>query len=286
MAQGIKFAVDHGASVINLSLGESEQSATLLAAIQYANARNVVVVAAAGNDPNTASFPASYPQVISVGATTADGTGVADFSSKISRVDLAAPGENVLTSWWDTGSQKDGWAWVQGTSFATPMVAGTVALLKWVNPNLTVEQVRSILTGSAHSLSGAQGSGAGQLDSGEALRRALLPAYAAIWQPADRPVSSGAATRSWEWGPASWFVGTEDYAQPQRAAAGRLLSTRAAWRSPTPGDRPLSTWYVTNGLLVKELISGQMQVGPDQFVARGPAQVKVAGDPDDSNGPT
>lgn len=68
IAQGIYYAVDHGASVINLSLGSSSPSATLESSIDYAYNHNVVVVAASGNSPDQASFPASYPETISVGA--------------------------------------------------------------------------------------------------------------------------------------------------------------------------------------------------------------------------
>lgn len=286
VAQAIHFAVDHGAAVINLSLGEVQQSPTLLDAIQYAYDRNVVIVAAAGNDPNQASFPASYPQVISVGATTADGKAVASFTSQISRVDIGAPGMGVLTDWWDAASQQNGWAWVEGTSFATPMVSGTVALLKSINPKLTVEQVRAILTGTAHPLSKNQGVGAGLLDAGEAVRHALLPDYVSVWQPADRPVAAGAATRTWEWGPNSWQVGTEPYTDSQQGQRLVAYFDKARMEINNPYGDPNSPWFVTTGLLVTEMISGQMQVGNDSFQPRGPAQIPVAGDPDDTSGPT
>ncbi|HEX3723128.1 MAG TPA: S8 family serine peptidase [Nitrolancea sp.] len=286
IAQGVYYAVDHGASVINLSLGSDTPSATLEGAIQYAYSHNVVVVAAAGNTPDAASFPASYADTISVGAATNAGDDIASFSSKISRVDLSAPGVSILTTYWDS-SDGDTWALVSGTSFATPMVTGTVALMHSVAPNLTVEQIRSILTGTARkTLPADQGGGAGLLDSAAALRQALLPNFANTWAPLDHPVTTGAVQRTWNWGPNAFAVTTEPYAEAQEGQRLVVYFDKARMEITNPYGDSSNVWYVTNGLLVSEMISGRLQLGVQEFQQRQPAQIPVAGDPDDTTGPT
>lgn len=286
IAQGIFYAVDHGAAVINLSLGSDTPSATLEGAIQYAYSHNVVVVAAAGNTPDAASFPASYADTISVGAATNAGDNVASFSSKISRVDLSAPGVNILSTYWDS-SDGNTWALVSGTSFATPMVSGTVALMHSVDPNLTVEQIRSILTGTTRqTLPANQGGGAGLLDSAAALRQALLPNFAKTWAPLDKPVATGAVQRTWNWGPNAFAVTTEPYAEAQEGQRLVVYFDKARMEITNPYSDSSNVWYVTNGLLVSEMISGRLQLGVQEFQQRQPAQIPVAGDPDDTTGPT
>ncbi len=285
IAQGIYYAVDNGASVINLSLGSDTPSATLEDSIKYAYNHNVVVVAAAGNKPDQASFPASYPQTISVGAATTAGDSVAGFSSKISRVDLSAPGVDILTTYWQIGTGND-WALVSGTSFSTPMVTGTVALMHSIDPSLTVEQVRSILTETAKkSLQSDQGAGAGLLDAGAAVRRVLLPHFTDVWSPLDQPVEAGLVQRTWNWGPNAFDVTTEPYAEAQQGERLVVYFDKSRMEISNPYGDKSSAWYVTNGLLVSEMITGRLQLGVQEFQQRQPAQIPVAGDPDDTTGP-
>jgi subtilisin family serine protease len=286
IAQGIYYAVDHGAAVINLSLGSDTPSATLEDSIKYAYSHNVVVVAASGNNPNQASFPASYNDTISVGAATNAGDNVASFSSRISRVDLSAPGVDILTTYWEA-SIGNTWALTSGTSFSTPMVSGTVALMHSVDPNLTVEQIRSVLTGTARkTLPANQGGGAGLLDSAEALRHVLLPEFANTWEPLDHPVAAGAVQRTWNWGPNAFAVTTEPYVQAQQGQRLVAYFDKARMEITNPYGDTGSVWYVTNGLLVSEMISGRLQLGIQEFQQRQPAEIPVAGDPDDTSGPT
>jgi thermitase len=149
LVEGIYYAVDHGAAVINLSLGTDVESAKLKDAVDYAYNHNVEVVAAAGNQSGGVAYPANYGHAISVAATNAEGRGLASFSSRISRVDASAPGVGVYTTAWNATSG-NGWQAESGTSFATPTVAGVLALMRSVNPSLTVEDVRHALTGTAH----------------------------------------------------------------------------------------------------------------------------------------
>lgn len=106
------------------------------------------------------------------------------------------------------------------------------------------------------------------------------------WEREDRLVAASAVSRSWVWGPAPLLVTTEPY---QDAPGGRRLVVywdKARMEVTTlSGDRG-SRWYVTNGLLVRELITGQVQVGDALFERREPATIPVAGDLDDPIGPT
>ena len=113
-------------------------------------------------------------------------------------------------------------------------------------------------------------------------------AFADTWNRTDEPVASIAASRTWIWGPGPFSNGIpEQYAEGannQRLVQYFDKSRMEITTDPAVG--PDSTWYVTNGLLSKELITGAMQTGDNSFVQRGPAAVNVAGDQDDPDGPT
>jgi len=171
IANGIMYAVDHHAKVINLSLGSYSYGILLKSAIDYAFDHGVVVVAAAGNnDTDLPAYPASYSNVISVGATT-ETDGKASFSNYGSTVDIVAPGTNI----WSTLPREGGIARYgseSGTSMASPIVAGTSALLLAKNPNLTVDDVTNIILKSAKDLGtpGADNTfGYGRVDVNNAL---------------------------------------------------------------------------------------------------------------------
>jgi thermitase len=149
IADGIIFAADHGASVINMSLGGSSNSDTLTAAVNYAISKNVVVVAAAGNgSDNTCAvnYPAAIPPVIAVGATD-ENDALAFFSCTGPQVDLVAPGVNILSTVAPAGTDTD-----DGTSFASPMVAGVAALVRSLNPNMSVGDVTRYIDFEADDL--------------------------------------------------------------------------------------------------------------------------------------
>ncbi len=169
-ALGIIWAADHGANVINLSLGGSTSSAAEQSAITYAQGRGVLIVAAAGNDASTAhEYPASYPGVIAVGAT--NGSSRASFSNYGSWVTLAAPGVNIFSTTPTAGSTLFAakYAHGDGTSFSTPLVAGEAALIKADDPTATTSTLRTALVHSAHGFAGL-GLGAGRVDFSAALR--------------------------------------------------------------------------------------------------------------------
>ncbi len=132
IAQAIIHAADHGAKIINMSLGGSSGSPTTDSAISYARSRGVTLLAAAGNDGCGAiSYPARNPNVIAVGATTITDTR-ASYSNCGPELDVTAPGGSsaggVLST---TGSPAGGntYAAFQGTSMATPHAAGLAALM-------------------------------------------------------------------------------------------------------------------------------------------------------------
>ena len=148
IANGIVYAADHGASVINLSLGGPGYSSVLAQAVSYALSKNVVVVAAAGNakqSGNAASYPAALPGVLAVAATDSSDA-VAPFSNTGSYVKVAAPGVHVLST------VPGGYAYGDGTSMASPYVAAAAALVRSANGGLSESAVVTDLTTTATDL--------------------------------------------------------------------------------------------------------------------------------------
>ena len=157
LATGIRWAADQGASVINMSIGGYGDSTALREAIEYAWSKNVVMVAAAGNHRRVEqTYPASYPQVISVSATQADDE-FTNWSSYGAAVDVSAPGASIMTTNCDrrvvTSCAYDGsHITISGTSFSTPNTAGVAALLRAANPLWTNQQVMSRIISSSDDL--------------------------------------------------------------------------------------------------------------------------------------
>ncbi|MBD3309261.1 S8 family serine peptidase [candidate division KSB3 bacterium] len=147
IANGIANAVNLGAQVINLSLGGLDRSHTIELAVQQAYQNNVLVVAASGNDGSSVPlYPAAFPEVIAVGATDRSGDR-ASFSSYGSHLELAAPGQAIYGTL--PGNTYDAW---NGTSMASPHVAGLAGLVLSKSPGLSNDQVRRVLVESAQDL--------------------------------------------------------------------------------------------------------------------------------------
>jgi len=143
IAAGIVWATDHGARVLNLSLGGPGSSVELANALAYASAKGALVVAAAGNAGITAQFyPAADPHAISVAATTVTDNRYS-WSNFGSWVRLAAPGCNIAPILGDS------YGTFCGTSSATPVVAGLVALELSAQPAATASEVEDALTRAA-----------------------------------------------------------------------------------------------------------------------------------------
>ena len=147
IAAGIRWAVDNGARVINMSLGGYVDTIVEREAVAYAVSKGVVVVAAMGNDNTAApSYPAAYTDVIAVAATdSADHR--ASFSNTGPHIDISAPGVGVVSTYWD-----DTYASLSGTSMASPHVAGVAALVLSRNRALTAADVGNILRTTARPL--------------------------------------------------------------------------------------------------------------------------------------
>ncbi|OKJ96921.1 serine protease [Streptomyces sp. CB03234] len=150
LAQGIRWAVDHGADVINLSLGDDSESAHPDAgedaAVQYALAKGAVVVASAGNGGDKGdhiSYPAAYPGVIAVTAVDRYGTHAA-FSTSRWYATVSAPGVDIVIADPDR-KYYEGW----GTSAASAFVSGAVALVRAAHPGLSPAQVKALLADTA-----------------------------------------------------------------------------------------------------------------------------------------
>ncbi|WP_228008542.1 S8 family serine peptidase [Microcystis aeruginosa] len=150
VAQGIRYAVDNGADVINMSLGGGSTDSAVQSALQYASSRGVIVVMAAGNEGAAQpGYPASSATSwgLAVGAVDSSNQ-MASFSNRAgsnsSMSYVTAPGVQVYST-----LPNGGYGFLSGTSMATPHVAGVVALMLNANPNLTDAQVRQIITATA-----------------------------------------------------------------------------------------------------------------------------------------
>ena len=183
IAEAIRFAADHGADVINMSLGGGGESKLMREAIDYAHDKGVVVVAAAGNSGRArASYPAFYPNVIGVSAIGPDWR-KASYSNYGEGVDIAAPGgvtrqdelNGILQETINPrASGQFQFKYFQGTSMASPHVAGVAALVKSRRPNLSPDKVWEILKASARPVKGDSQNyfGAGFLDANKAVQMA------------------------------------------------------------------------------------------------------------------
>jgi thermitase len=151
IANCIVWASQQGDRVISMSLG-GPASTTLQQAVQTAwnDGNGAVVLAAAGNDgDSTVSYPAGYPEVVSVAAVDSSDAH-ASFSNVNSDVEVSAAGVNVLSA-----KRGGGYEQLSGTSMATPNAAGVAALIAYQNPTWTAAQIRSKLDGSVDDLGAA-----------------------------------------------------------------------------------------------------------------------------------
>ncbi|HLP14085.1 MAG TPA: S8 family serine peptidase [Flavobacteriales bacterium] len=158
---GVLYAADNGADVINMSWGGSGSSVSTQAIIDYAFAQGCVLIAAAGNDDvSTIFYPAGYTNVIAVAATSSSDA-KASFSNYGTWVDISAPGNNIYST--TVGASYGN---KSGTSMASPMVAGLAGLMLSLNPALTNVDIRNCLTSSADLIDAVNPSYIGQLGAG------------------------------------------------------------------------------------------------------------------------
>ncbi|MGP4110871.1 type VII secretion-associated serine protease mycosin [Streptomyces sp. 4N509B] len=227
LADGIRWAADQGADVINLSLGDDSASAHADpeedAAVRYALRKGAVVVASAGNggeEGDPVSYPAGYPGVVAVTAVDRSGSPT-DFSTRRWYATVSAPGEDVIVVDPD-GEYYSGW----GTSAAAAFVSGAAALLLSAHPDLTPAEVKRLLAETAQNPPAGgrdDAVGAGVVDPA-----AAIDAAAAV---TDQPAPASRAHEGEYFGPGprpeegdaggSWLA-------PVAAALGTLLVAAAA----------------------------------------------------------
>ena len=236
VANAITWAADHGARVANISYGV-ENVASVQTAAQYMRNKGGVVVTAGGN-AGTLDASANTSTMITVAATdSADAR--ASFSTYGPPIDLAAPGVGIYTT-----VKGGGYGAVNGTSFASPITAGVVALMLSANPALKADQIDSILTSTAVDL-GAAGNdqyfGAGRIDA----YKAVMAAKSAVTTDTLAPTVSIASPGTSVKGIVTINVNASDNLSVSRVelyAGGTLVATDVAgpysfaWDTTTRAD--------------------------------------------------
>jgi len=195
VARGIDYAVDHGASVVNLSLGGQVHSSAFDISVARAAAHGVFVAAAAGNAGlSTPEYPAHSPGAFAVAGTTSSDA-LYSWSNRGDWVDAAAPGSNPAIS--RSGAVVS----FAGTSSATPVVSAVVALLRAAAPSASPDAIASALRATASPVAGIPN---GRIDGVAALRRLAPPVLAAFTSPAaPTAVHEGPLAVAWSEHPVS-----------------------------------------------------------------------------------
>ena len=225
-ALGIRYAADHGAKVINLSMGGTSYSAALQDAIRYAAGKGVVIVAAAGNQGSSGPFyPAYFEETIAVGATD-EHDEYWTISNYGNWVDVTAPGASIYSTWW-TADNPNTYGFMSGTSMAAPHVSGLAALLLSYRPQLSAADVRAIIQQTAVD-KGAAGFdiyyGWGRIDAGAAMT------LATTWIPyTPTPTATATATPS---------------ATPTATPTNTPTPTATNTPTPTPTATPTAVPYL------------------------------------------
>lgn len=205
VAAAIVSARDNGARIINLSLTLSGPSQTVANAVSSAASAGILLVAAAGNGNSSVAYPAAYPQVLAVAATTSQDRR-AWYSNRGPEIAVAAPGGLAEGQIYSTLPRSKGsYGYKYGTSMAAPHVSALAALIWSLRPDLSRDQVRQIILDTADkvdSYSYVNGRndylGYGRINAHLALRRALPPTLTASPPQLDvvLPAAQPTATRS------------------------------------------------------------------------------------------
>jgi serine protease len=192
IADAIRWAVDHGAKVLNLSLGGPGYSGVMERAVAYARRKGAVVVCAAGNSGmGMVSYPAAYAGAVGVGAVGPDGV-LAPYSSWGEELDIVAPGGNkrlgpgngILQATVERGDfRKPVLAEYEGTSMATPHVAGVAALLFAAGAKSPDDVERALFSGAVSDGKWTPKAGHGRLDAMRSLEALGARASGVDWMP-------------------------------------------------------------------------------------------------------
>jgi thermitase len=159
---GILWAADNGADVINMSMGGDKSDDSLRDALKYAHDKGVVIAASAGNDDTAVFYPAAYDEYCLAVAATDYDDARSYYSCFGPEVDVAAPGDWVLSTWptymVDLNEYLP-YLWANGTSASAPHVAGLAALIKGLKPSLTADEVMDVIRFSADDVNSGEHSG-------------------------------------------------------------------------------------------------------------------------------
>ena len=236
LAAGIRYAVDRGAKILNVSVNTDSPTDTVTAAVRYAGEHGAIIVASAGNNGRNIdlvpSYPASLtdPAVFAIGAEDEDGLlWQLSNTGKLS-VDLAAPGEHIAST--ATGSKYQSRT---GTSAAAPFVAGSLALLAAARPDLPMSVLKAVISETTRHTSLLDSVlGGGRLDVGAAMHKALT---GRPWRTA--PATAAAAPRP-----------TLKLRAPSKVRVGSRVTVR--WTATAAGS--VAKWRVSlDGRVVKSL---------------------------------
>jgi len=263
LARGIRYAVDEGARILNISLNGDGTSPDLDDALRYADGLGATIVASAGNNGRDIdlqpSYPASssVPAVLAVSASDKTGGLLALANRGIGSVDLAAPGASILST-----ARGSGYELRAGTSMAAPFVAGSLALLAAARSDLSQSALRAALLAGAPKpsiLSGLLGSG--RLDVAAAMHR-VLPG--AMWRGAPATPSTAAAVAA----------ATVSVLTKARVRTGRAATVR--WRAA--GAQRVTAWRVLlDGRRVGTVAAGQRSMLRTRINSAGRHRWKVVG---------
>ena len=292
VAKGVVHAVDHNADIINLSLGGSSDSDAMRDAVNYAYDHDVLVVAAAGNDDSdNPSYPAANEHVLAVAATDRQDK-KASFSNYGDWVDISAPGVSILSTMPtyhvtmnDKGAKQD-YDNLNGTSMASPLVAGVAALVKDVHADWGPDQISQKLRETSDDIDGKNPDYAGKLGDGRVNAGSAVagenpptPTPTATAQPTATPTATAQPTAtptptapppnllpnpsfefgSWFSGPTGWSsqgAGTA-WTQDQSSDGDRSLAIGPCmfgecgyWQSDPVSLDPDHTFQLTGDLMI------------------------------------
>ena len=290
VAAGIVWAVDNGARVINLSLGGSSYSSILQQAVNYALARGVIIVAAAGNQNNSVIYPARFPGVIAVAATNQNNQRyyLSNYGNEVS---IAAPGVGIYST-----LRNGRYGTMTGTSMAAPFISGAAAILVGIRGNdYTVNSIIAYLTSTTLDLAPPgfdvyTGYGLLQLDA--AVKAALppTPTLTITDTPGLTPTPTITDTPGLTSTPAITLTATPTPTQAtlftsnltpiainhqqegsnHTGSADEGMPPSAVFHQ-TANPPKMVSWASTE-LALLSIDLGPVQVGTDEVVAQGPAQ--------------
>jgi len=179
VAKAIRYAVNNGAELINMSFGTYINNSELEQAVHYAVSQGVVVIAASGNNnQNKILYPAAYSDTIAVGAIDSNDVR-ASFSNFGDKLDIMAPGLNIVAANYE---RSDAYSSNSGTSYAAAHITGLISLILSLHPSLSPQEIRTIIKESVKPKSDSLEYGAGIIDAALVFNTADIASIALLAQ--------------------------------------------------------------------------------------------------------